>query len=175
MLKEQTDKALQAFLKYVIQQARTNLTKGGKNASKKLYNSLGYDYDVKDKSFSASITAEEYGEYQDKGVSGVKKKYNTPFSYTNKRPPASVFDKWVVRKGIAPRNSKGQFQTRQGLNYAIANSVYMYGIKPSGFLSKPFEKGFERLPDEVIEAYGLDVESFLNMVIRNGKKTQNNG
>ena len=31
--------------------------------------------------------------------------------------------------------------------------------------TKPFEKAFERLPDELVEAYGLDVEQFLEYTI----------
>lgn len=166
---ENTEKALKEFLKYTVSQAKANLTRKKKNSTKALYDSIEYDYTVSPNSFSASITALDYGEYQDKGVSGKKKKYNTPYSYKDKMPPAKAFDKWIVRKGIAPRNDKGQFQTRKGIAFAIARGVFINGIKPSRFLSDPFEKGFKRLPDEIIEAYGLDVETFLNFVI-NGKK-----
>lgn len=166
---ENTEKALKEFLKYTVSQAKANLTRKKKNSSRALYESIEYDYTVSPNSFSASITALDYGEYQDKGVSGKKKKYNTPYSYKDKMPPAKAFDKWIVRKGIAPRNDKGQFQTRKGIAFAIARGVFINGIKPSMFLSDPFEKGFKRLPDEIIEAYGLDVETFLNFVI-NGKK-----
>lgn len=167
---EHTEKALQAFLKYTVTQAKANLTRKKKNSSRALYDSLEYNYTVSANSFSASISSLDYGEYQDKGVSGKKKKYNTPFSYKDKQPPASAFDKWIVRKGIAPRNAQGQFQSRKGLAFAIARSVFINGIKPSLFLTKPFEDGFKRLPDDIIEAYGLDVEEFLKFVI-NGKKT----
>lgn len=166
---ENTEKALKEFLKYTVSQAKANLTRKKKNSSRALYDSIEYDYTVNENSFSASITALDYGEYQDKGVSGKNKKYNTPYSYKDKMPPAKAFDKWIVRKGIAPRNDKGQFQTRKGIAFAIARGVFINGIKPSRFLSDPFEKGFKRLPDEIIEAYGLDVETFLNFVI-NGKK-----
>lgn len=166
---ENTEKALKEFLKYTVSQAKANLTRKKKKSTKALYDSIEYDYTVSPNSFSASITALEYGEYQDKGVSGKKKKYNTPYSYKDKMPPAKAFDKWIVRKGIAPRNEQGQFQTRKGIAFAIARGVFMNGIKPSRFLSDPFEKGFKRLPDDIIEAYGLDVETFLNFVI-NGKK-----
>jgi len=166
---ENTEKALKEFLKYTVSQAKANLTRKKKNSTKALYDSIEYDYTVSPNSFSASITALDYGEYQDKGVSGKKKKYNTPYSYKDKMPPAKAFDKWIVRKGIAPRNDKGQFQTRKGIAFSIARGVFINGIKPSRFLSDPFEKGFKRLPDEIIEAYGLDVETFLNFVI-NGKK-----
>ena len=41
-----TKEALDDFKKYVIQQARTNLTQGQKNVDKKLYNSLqGFIYE----------------------------------------------------------------------------------------------------------------------------------
>lgn len=166
---ENTEKALKEFLKYTVSQAKANLTRKKKNSTKALYDSIEYDYTVSENSFNASITALDYGEYQDKGVSGKKKKYNTPYSYKDKMPPAKAFDKWIVRKGIAPRNEQGQFQTRKGIAFAIARGVFVNGIKPSRFLSDPFEKGFKRLPDEIIEAYGLDVETFLNFVI-NGKK-----
>ena len=167
--KENTERALKEFLKYTVSQAKANLTRKKKNSTKALYDSIEYDYTVSENSFSASITALDYGEYQDKGVSGKKKKYNTPYSYKDKMPPAKAFDKWIVRKGIAPRNDKGQFQTRKGIAFAIARGIFINGIKPSRFLSDPFEKGFKRLPDDIIEAYGLDVETFLNYVI-NGKK-----
>jgi len=168
--KEHTQKALETFLKYTISQAKANLTRNKKNSTKALYNSLDYDFKVSANSFTASISALDYGEFQDKGVSGVKRKFNTPFSYKNKMPPAKAFDKWVVKKGIAPRNDKGQFQTRKGISFAIARSIFLYGIKPSGFLSDPFEKGFKRLPDEVIEAYGLDVETFLKYTLKDNEK-----
>ena len=168
---EHTQKALEQFLKGVVKQAKTNLTKNKKNSSKVLYNSLDYNVKITKNSFQASIKAEDYAEYQDKGVSGVKRKFNTPFSYTTKRPPAKVFDKWMVRKGIAPRGEKGQFQNRKSLQFAMANHIFNYGIKPSLFLTKPFESGFKNLPTEVIENYGIDVETFLKQILNNGKKT----
>ena len=77
---------------------------------------------------------EQYGEYQDKGVSGTKRKYNTPFKYTNKMPPPKAFDKWGIRRGIAPRTKTGQFEKRKSLNFVLARSIFYKGIKPSLFL-----------------------------------------
>lgn len=161
-----TQEELNKFAKYVIQQSRSNLTKGKKNASKELYNSLGYEVKVMPNSFSLGFIMEEYGMYQDKGVSGTKVKYNTPYKYTNKMPPASAFSQWTVRKGIAPREQGGQFAKRKGLQYAIAKSIYEKGIRPSLFFTKPFEKAFKRLPDDLIRSFGLDVEQFLQYTTR---------
>lgn len=153
---------LNRFAKYVIQQSRTNLTKGKKNSSKKLYNSLDYDLNVSPNSFSMSFLMEDYGIFQDKGVSGIKKKYNTPFSYKDKMPPPSKMDKWIVRKGLkGVRGKDGKFISRKSLQFMIARSIYNNGIKPSLFFTKPFEKAFKNLDKDIIEAYKLDVEELL--------------
>ena len=153
---------LNRFAKYVIKQSRTNLTKGKKNSSKTLYNSLDYDLNVSPNSFSMSFLMEDYGIFQDKGVSGIKKKYNTPYSYTNKMPPPSKMDKWIVRKGLkGVRGKDGKFISRKSLQFMIARSIYNNGIKPSLFFTKPFKKAFTNLDKDIIEAYKLDVEELL--------------
>ena len=153
---------LNRFAKYVIQQSRTNLTKGKKNSSKTLYNSLDYDINVSPNSFSLSFLMEDYGVFQDKGVSGIKKKYNTPYSYTNKMPPPSKMDKWIVRKGLkGVRGKDGKFISRKSLQFMIARSIYNNGIKPSLFFTKPFKKAFTNLNKDIIKAYQLDVEELL--------------
>ena len=153
---------LNRFAKYVIKQSRTNLTKGKKNSSKALYNSLDYDINVSPNSFSLSFLMEDYGIFQDKGVSGIKKKYNTPYKYTNKMPPPSKMDKWIVRKGLkGVRGKDGKFISRKSLQFMIARSIYNNGIKPSLFFTKPFQKAFTNLDKDIIKAYQLDVEELL--------------
>jgi hypothetical protein len=152
---------LNKFRDYVISQAKANLTRQGKNVSKGLYNSIKGNVKANPNSFEMDFSMEEYGFYQDKGVSGIKKKYNTDYKYTNKMPPAKAFDKWVVRKGLAPRE-KGKFKNRKSLSFAIARSVYINGIKPSLFFTKPFEKAFKRLPSDLVEAFGLDAIKLFN-------------
>jgi hypothetical protein len=151
--------------------SRSNLTKSNKNVSKELYNSLGYDLNVSKNSFSLSILMEDYGVFQDKGVSGTEKKYNTPFKYTNKRPPASAFSNWVVRKGLkGTRDAKGRFVSRKGLMFAVANSIFKKGIKPSMFFTTPFQKAFKDLPEELILSFGLDLERFIDFTIKDNLK-----
>jgi hypothetical protein len=160
---------LNKFRDYVISQAKANLTRGGKNVSKGLYNSIKGNVKANPNSFEMDFSMDEYGLYQDKGVSGIKKKYNTDYKYTNKMPPAKAFDKWIVRKGLAPRE-KGKFKSRKSLSFAIARSVYYNGIKPSLFFTKPFEKAIKRLPNDLVEAFGIDaIKLFNNTVFPNQK------
>jgi hypothetical protein len=163
--KKYVRESLEEFSKYVVKQSRANLTKGGKNSTKELYNSLGSEITVSKNSFGLDFLMADYGKFQDQGVSGKIKKYNTPFAYKDKMPPAKAFDKWIIKKGIAPR-VKGKFVSRESLKFAIARSVFLNGIKPSLFFTKPFNDGFERMPNDVVEAYGLDVESFLKQQLK---------
>lgn len=167
MLKtEQTYKYLNDFAKYVIQQSRSNLSKSGKSNTKALYNSLDKQIEVSANSFRLSFLMENYGEFQDKGVSGTKKKYNTPFSYSSKRPPLKPIEDWVTKKRFQFRNKEsGKFMSFKSTAYLIAGGILKNGIKPSLFFTKPFEKAFERMPDELVEAYGLDIEQFLQYTL----------
>ena len=158
---------LNRFAKYVISQSRANLTRGKKNSSKDLYNSLDSEVKVSKNSFELSFLMEEYGVFQDKGVSGVKKKYSTPYAYTTKMPPPSKMDKWIVKKGIAPRDKDGKFISRKSLQFMIARSIFNNGIKPSLFFTKPFEKAFKGLNKDLVEAYKLDVEALMKNSINN--------
>lgn len=161
-------KVLDRFRDAVISQSKRNLTRLQKNSSKKLYNSIKGKVKAYPNSFHMEFSMEDYGFYQDKGVSGKNKKYNTPFSYKSKMPPSKAFDKWIVRKGIAPRGADGKFLKRKSLSFLIARSVYRNGIKPTMFFTKPFEAAYKNLPDDMVERFGLEVEELFNqMVITN--------
>jgi hypothetical protein len=168
---------LNSFAKYVIQQSRSNLTKGGKNNQKKLYNSLDKEIEVGANSFRLAFLMEDYAEFVDKGVQGKTsstKAPNSPFKFgtgTGKQGGLTQgIDKWVRQKRIQFREKEGKGVKGQLLSYSqtsflIRRAIWNKGIKPSLFFTKPFEKAFERLPDELIEAYGLDVEQFLQYTI----------
>jgi hypothetical protein len=161
---------LNTFRKRVIQQAKSNLTKTGKNASKRLYNSLDSELKGSPNSFELNFTMADYGEFVDKGVSGIKQKYNTPYSYKSKMPPPSKLDKWIVRRGLAPRDKSGKLLSRKTLQFVIARSIYRKGFKPSLFFTKPFENEYKKLSTDLINAYGLDMEEFLAYTLTNYKK-----
>jgi hypothetical protein len=157
---------LNAFRKHVITEARKNLTRNKKNASKTLYNEMSSFLKVSKNSFELAFLMPIYGEFQDKGVSGVKKKYDTPFSYKTKMPPSDVFEAWIKRKGIKGRDKRGRFITNKSLSYLIARSVFNNGIKPSLFFTRPFELAYKRLGDDVIQAFGLDIDKFLEYTLK---------
>jgi hypothetical protein len=157
---------LNAFRKHVITEARKSLTRNKKNASKTLYNDMNSFLKVSKNSFELGFEMPIYGQFQDQGVSGKKKKYDTPFSYKKKMPPLDVFEAWIKRKGIKGRDKRGRFITNKSLSYLIARSVFNNGIKPSLFFTRPFELAYKRLGDDIIEAFGLDIDEFLKYTLK---------
>jgi hypothetical protein len=159
---KETREELNKFGRYVVQQARTRLTKGNKNVSKKLYNSLNYSIVENNDSISVIFEMEDYGKFQDQGVSGTKTKYKTPFSFKSKMPPAKAFSQWVVRKGLeGVRDDRGRFIKRKSMQYLIARSVFKYGIKPSMFFTKPFQQAYKNLPKDLQEKFVTDLENII--------------
>lgn len=163
---QQVRKELEAFRKYVVSQARANLTRLKKNASKTLYDSIKGDVKYKKGDYTVEIEMESYGLFVDKGVSGINKRYATPYSYKSKMPPPSKLDKWIVRKGIAPRDKNGRLISRKSLQFLIARGIFKNGIAPSLFLTKPFRVAMDRLPTEVVEAYGIDIDAWMSATVK---------
>lgn len=165
---------LEAFTKYIIQQSRSNLTKQDRNVSKSLYNSLGSELKVMSRSFELSFQMEEYGQYLDKGVKGKfssAKAPNSPFQFgsgTGKKGGLSKgVENSVTRRRFQFKDRKtGKFLSFKQTAALISRSIYMKGTKPTEFFSKPFEAAFKRLPNDIIEAYGIDVENFLKYTIK---------
>jgi hypothetical protein len=88
ILKELEDK-VKEFADYVVQQSRSNLTKGGKkgsyNASGKLYNSIKPSIITEKDAFIVQFEMEDYGLFQDQGVKGTTSSYienaKSPFKF----------------------------------------------------------------------------------------------
>lgn len=173
MTREETQKVLNRFAKYVIQQSRSNLTRMGKNASNDLYDSLGFEIQVNPNSIEVAFVSQDYLDFVDKGVSGTEKRYNTKYKYTNKKPPVDAMVRYAKTKPIKPKSrTTGRFITYQQFGFALSNYLYKQGIKPSYFFSKPFERAFEELPEDIIEAYKLDLENFMEFVFKDNLKPQ---
>ena len=162
--------ALNKFAKGVVTQARSNLTRQKKNASKKLYDSIDYETQVYPNSIRLAFFMEPYGLFQDQGVNGKKIKHGSPFSYRDKMPPQSALDKWIVRRGLAPRDEKGRLLPRKTIQWILSRSIYNKGIKPSKFFSKALDTKLKTLPNELFAPYGLTAELLLDLTIKENLK-----
>jgi len=164
MESEELQKVLKTFLKTVIKKSRANLKSKKINASRSLSNSFKYNVHIGKNSIDADILAEDYLKFIDRGVKGVKSgKSLSGFKYTNKKPPLRFLTTWIKQKS-------GKFRQRnqKQMAFAVQHKVFNYGIKPTKFFTDPFEKEFKELPDEVVEAYALDIENFMKFILKDG-------
>jgi len=172
-----TQEALDLFKDFVINQSKSRLYK--KNVSNKLYNSLEGEVKVMPNSIKLSFFMEDYGYYQDLGVRGYKSTYPETAKYKTKakfgksagggKTTGGLSDnikEWVNKKRFQFRDKKtGKFMSYNTTAFLISRSIFNKGLKPSLFFTKPFERAFRKLPDQLIEAYGLDVEEFLKFTL----------
>lgn len=165
---------LELFAKRVKQQSKSNLSKKKKKDTSSLIESIGYDVKVSKNSFHLSFTMEDYGKFVDKGVKGKKsssKAPNSPFKFgsgTGKK--GGLTDGilgWVTRKRIQfKQRGTGKFLSYKSTAFLITRSVYNKGIETTNFFTKPFENEFKKLPNEVLTAYGLQVNQLLTHVFK---------
>lgn len=164
---------LEKFRDYVIQQARSNLTKLKKNHTRKLYDSISGEVKVMPNSIRLFFDMTDYGFYQDQGVKGVggvrattskfkrtnnkgkmwkQKGKGSPFSFKiGNKPSVKHFEQWANSKGLSP--------------FAVRESVFRQGITRSLFFTTPFEKALKNLPNEMIEAYGLEAQETFDTIM----------
>lgn len=165
-----TQEELNHFAKTVIRNAKNRLRK--KRASGDLASSLGFDLNTHKNSFSLQFFMLDYGAFVDEGVRGKKSSSRAPKSPFRFKGRSSngqfekTIAKWIKQKGIKGRDKKtGRFITDKSLNFLIRRSVINNGIKPSLFFTKPFENAFRKLPDEIVDKFGLDIDDFLESTL----------
>ena len=168
---DEVDKTIKKFRDYVIQQARSNLTKGGKNVSKELYNSLKGKI-VTDNGFTiVGFKMDDYGAFQDQGVKGKTssmKAPNSPFKFGSGTGAegglTQGIDKWVRAKGFQfISRETGMKLSYKNTAYLITRSIFHKGIKPSLFFTKPFEAGYKKYIDvDLMKAFSQDMETIID-------------
>ena len=171
--------ALGKMGKEVRRRARISLKARGKVVSGKLYNSIRYEQgvsrDEKSLRLRFSFPGADYWRFVDEGVRGAlsaAKAPRSPFRFGSGSGPKGrlrgSIDKWVVKKGIAPRGSGGQFASRKGMVYAITRSIYRTGIRPSYFFTNAYDNTLKRYTPKLEAAVGKDIENAIKELLDGG-------
>ena len=165
--KNNVEKYLRHFAETIIKRGKQILKAKKKNVSGKLLDSLKYRLEATSKGYNLVFKGAKHAMFIDKGVSGTKttrtfhnvfgKRERSPFKYTNKKPPPSVFNKWSVRVGLAPRTKTGQFMSRKSLQFALRETIYQHGIASSSFFSKPMSVELARIDTELLGSFKADI------------------
>ena len=129
---------LNKFGRSVVQQSRSRLTKKKKDsnyntiATGKLYDSVNYELDVSNR--------------------------GTSFSFSFSMEEYGEYK----AKGIKPRDKKtGKFITAKQFGFIMSRHIFTKGQKPTRFFSLSFEQQFKKLPDDLLKAFGDDLDNFL--------------
>jgi hypothetical protein len=166
---EELQKVIDKYAKYVVQQSKSNLTKDKKGGGP-LYDSISYEVDIEQNIFLLDFLMETYGQFVDEGVQGanpslVKGGYQkapmSKFKYTTKMPPMQMLADWAKKKNIRFRDSEGKYKKGSNISmgFALQRSIFAQGLKGNEFFTKPFNKGLLDLPDELLEAFALDIDN----------------
>jgi len=170
------ERYLESFGKQVVNRAKGNLKKRDKVVTGKLLNSIKYNINKTADGYTLEFSMLDYGKFIDKGVSGTKKKRSfvdyegkrktSPFSYGKSRDGGltKALDKWIVRRGIAPRDKKGKFLSRKSLKFLIARKIYLYGKQGISFFQKPLGLGLKQFGKEMLGAVKEDILNGLTTV-----------
>lgn len=162
----QTEIVLRRFARNVEKRSKQRASQRGVKASGAMNKNLSFKTKVNPNSIQILYNRTKYTDFQDQGVSGVERKFDTPFSYKSKKPPANVFSKWAKAKGITPRNAQGQFMTFKSFGFAVANKIFKEGIKPKKFFTDSFVKEFNNLAEPIKKAYAKDAMDLLKTALK---------
>jgi hypothetical protein len=170
---------LNVFRKIVIAKAKQNLSK--KSNTGNLSKSITSNLEVyQSGNFLLEFDLGEYGEFVDKGVKGAapsqvsknakikgQQAPNSPYKFRNKRPPSKPLEDWAKKKNVRLRSKDGKFAkgSYKTIGMILAKNIWARGLKPSLFFTKPFESEFKQLSNELVEAFGLDIDEFLQYTL----------
>ena len=150
------ERYLNSFGRQVVNQAKENLASADKGGA--LEKSISFFVTAQKGLLTLKFKMDSYGKFVDKGVSGTEKERRytnykgktlvSPFAYTKSKghsqPPSKALDKWIVKKGIAPRDKKGRFMSRKSISFLIARSIGKKGIQGISFFQKPLMLGMRQ-------------------------------
>lgn len=171
--------AMNAFGNKVVADAKQNLKDKKKVDTGTLENSVKNNGVIFHKnSMTLNIVMSDYGAFVDKGVRGVGgvRKQTSKFKRTNNKGKM-----WKQNGGDSPFSFKAgikpsvkhfvDWSNKRGLSpFAVRESVYHQGIKPTHFLRDAINDNIKDAPKEIIDAFALDVKSTLDLIIKSNIK-----
>jgi hypothetical protein len=177
MKTENIERYLESFGKQVVNRAKGGLQRK-KGGGSKLEESIKFEVITTADGFTVQFFMSSYGQYVDKGVSGTQQKRTfkdykgkviaTPYGYRNSKghsqPPSKALDKWVVRKGIAPRDASGKFMKRKTITFLIARKIGRFGIQGISFFQKPLGLGLKQFGKDLLGSVKEDIINSLTIV-----------
>lgn len=138
----------------------------------KLRRSLGYVVIEQEGKIIFKFTSDvEYAAYINKGVSGIKKKYPSPFSFKGGDMPSkghvNSILKWMKAKPLRLRDPEtGSFvkateAKKKSAAFGIARNIRRQGIQPSYFMDDAIYERIEKLEEVLAEMIDVKIDERL--------------
>ena len=178
------EKAMTKFGSKVIKEGRAILNQKGKRTQENtLFNEYHYTMSSTDSTISMGFEfgdADDYWQFVDQGVrgtggakkgrtakgeqsarggTGVARGGDSPFKFKYDNPKGDLVKAirgWIKNKPISLGN-----MNETGLAFAIGYSIKRRGLERTMFYSKPVNKALRTLPEELTDAFRLDLEKMV--------------
>jgi hypothetical protein len=112
--------------------------------------------------FFAKGDASKYADFIEQGVSGTRKKYDTPYSFRGKFVNIGAVERWIRTKPLRLRDKEGRFiemsdKNIKSASFVMARSIAQKGIAGIRYFIKGVENALGRMEDEIAEAVADDL------------------
>lgn len=145
---------LQDYAKEAEEIYKYQISLGGKNASRKLTDTIKSNVVVGDQAYEVSLTLQEYWKYIEYGRA------------PGKFPPVKALLDWISVKPIIPRpDAEGRIPTPKQLSFLIGRKIEQEGIEPFPALETTKEEVNKIYHDKLSAALGHDVSNYIRKVI----------
>lgn len=157
----------------LIEDCQDNLNRANRTASGALSESLIADEPVQNGGvISVDVLMNFYGAFVNKGVKGTRSGSSTAgYSFKNESVSRSMYsniEDWIKRARIATRSVQkyrgyGKHERKQksiaqyDATYAVARSIKIHGLKPTGFLDNAVAKTRSKIASRLGAALVVDV------------------
>ena len=161
----------------LIDTAQKNLNKAGLVSSGKGSESIAADEPIQNGGIiSVDVLMNYYLQFHNKGVKGTRAgSSRAGYSFKNESVSRNMYneiDGWIKRAGLSTRTVKkhkghGKHETRRKTiasydsAYAVARSIKIHGLKPSGFMDDAIQKTSDKIAKRLGAALVLDIQDGL--------------
>lgn len=152
---DNTRAVLEEYAKHIVQRYRENLAQGGRDASRKLSDTVSAEVVVGETVVSVELTLQDYWYYVDNGRKA------------GKMPPISKIEQWVRVKPIEPRpfgKSGKQTPSPRQVAYLIARKIGREGTKGTQDLKNASENTYSTFKARLEQALAEDVSDFVGKI-----------
>ena len=145
---------LQDYAKEAEEIYKYQISLGGKNASRKLTDTIKSNIIVGDQAYEVSLTLQEYWKYVESGRA------------PGKFPPVKALLDWISVKPIIPRpDANGRIPTPKQLSFLIGRKIKEEGIEPFPALETTKEELDKIYHGKLSAALGNDVSHYIRKII----------